>query len=131
MNQSDVPDLIQAELDDILSRWHHWQSSYRGTRGFNSHSLVTGDFRVSRQWDDQNGALDADIESDQMQCVDFQVSEMIEPYRAAIHVQARGLSVGYMVFNNPRLPSDPVERDRVFGQARTMLIDRLTRAGIM
>lgn len=132
MNHTDITPVLDAELDDILSRWHYWQDQYRGgARGFNSKSVVAGDFRVSRQWDDQNGALDSDLETETMKSVDFHVSEMVEPYRAAIYVQARALCVGYMVFNNPRLPSDPVQRDKVFAHARTILRERLTDAGIL
>lgn len=132
MNQADITPVLDAELDDVLSRWHSWQTAYRGgARGYNSRSLVAGDFRVSRQWDDENGALDSDLESDRMKSVDFQVSEMPEPYRTAIYAEARNLSVGVKAFMSPRLPADPVERSRVIKRAREIIQDRLTNAGIL
>lgn len=123
---------LQTEmLDDLLCRWHHWQQQARLTRGYNSRSLVTGDYKVSRQYDDANGALDADIEDTVMRQVDFEVTEMKEPYRSAIYADARALSLGLAVFTSPRLPENPVERKMVMAQARNVLLARLISAGVV
>ena len=132
MNHSDIATAIDAQLDDILSRWHHWQAKHKGgAKGYNTRSLVAGEYRASRQWDDQNGALDCDMESDTMKTVDFQVSEMTEPYRTAAYVLARRLCVGNSAFTSPRLPLDPMERGAIFAEARKILQRRLTSAGVL
>lgn len=120
-----------ATLDDILSRWHSWQGGYKDVRGFKGRALVVGDFRISRQYDSENGALDDDIEDQTMRQVDFEVTEMPDPYRSAIYAQARALSLGVAVFGSARLPADPKQRAAVLGLARVMLIKRLLSAGVM
>ena len=119
-----------ATLDDLLSRWHVWQWSNVG-RGFNRKALVAGDYRCSRQYDDQNGALDARIDHIQMQAVEFAVGQMVDPYRAAIYMQARALHLGVAVFTSPRLPSDPQDRAAIVSVARQLLTTRLQSAGVM
>jgi hypothetical protein len=120
-----------ATLDDILSRWHWWQGGYRDVRGHGNKALVAGEFRVSKQYDAQNGAQDDEIEGQVMKQVDFEVTQMGEPYRAAIYVQARALNLGLAVFTSPRLPQDLKERAFVIQQARRILTARLVSAGVM
>ncbi len=123
---------LHAELlDDILCRWHHWQQGYRGARGWSGKSLVAGDYRVSRQYDDANGALDSDIEASIMKDVDFQVTEMIDPYRTAVYVLARNLSTGVAVFSSPRLPVERIALAEVMRMARALLLTRLIAAGVV
>ena len=120
-----------ASLDDILSRWHSWQGGYKDVRGFKGRALVVGDFRISRQYDSDNGALDDEIEDATMRSVDFEVSEMKEPHRSAIYALARALNIGLMVFSSPRLPADPKEKHLVINTARGILVARLVEAGIL
>lgn len=121
---------MSATLDDILSRWHHWQQGHVGVRGFGNRSLVTGDYRVSRQYDDANGALDAGIERSIMHDVDFAATELADPYRAAIYAQARCLSLGLAVFRSPRVPEGEAGRI-VLATARRLMTQRLVSAGVM
>ncbi len=120
-------------LDDLLSRWHHWQTQSMTTtaRGYAHRSLVTGDYVTSRQYDDANGALYDDEEQQIMRAVQANVDNMDEPYRSAIHVIARGLCLGVSVFQSPRLPHLPADRDRVIEHARKWLTLRLVSAGLM
>jgi len=119
------------ELESLLSRWHHWQGGYKATRGFKSRALVVGDYQVSRQYDDLSGALDDDLENATMRKIDFEVSEMKDPHRAAIYCLARALCIGAAVFTSPRLPADPKERAGVVAKARVLLVLRLVNAGVM
>jgi len=119
-----------AILDDILIRWHQWEPGRVG-RGFNDRALVCGEFRVSRQYDDMNGALDLEIEDAIMAQVDFEIEELMHPWRTAIHVLARALTVGCEVFTSPRLPADREEREAIVQQARVQLTQRLLAAGVM
>ena len=121
----------EAILDDILSRWHHWASSSRMVRGYASRALVCGDFKISRQYDDANGALDSDIENQTMKAVDFQVAEMAEPWRTAIYCHARNLCLGLAVWSSPRLPADTEARAAIVVSARAMLSRRLASAGVL
>lgn len=118
-------------LDDILCRWHRWASAAKIVRGFAPRALVVGEFRISRQYDDQNGALDDDLENRLMRSVEFCVSGMVNPWQAAVHVNARALALGYEVFNSPRLPADRQARMMVISEARGILRRRLTDAGVL
>jgi hypothetical protein len=120
-----------AALDDILSRWHSWQGGFKAVRGFKGRALVVGDFRISRQYDADNGALDDEIEDAVMQQVDFEVNEMGDPHRSAIYALARALSLGLMVFSSARLPADPREKQIIINTARGILIARLVGAGVI
>lgn len=119
-----------AILDGLLAAWHQWQKIPH-VRGFPSRSLVTGEYIVSRQYDTENGALDAALEHRTMKTLDFQVSQMAEPHKSAIYANARALVVGAAVFSSPRLPIDRAERLIVISDARSMLIRRLQRAGVL
>lgn len=119
-----------AAVSELLCRWHQWQGT-RMTRGWNKQALVCGNFRISRQYDDANGALDAEVDHVQMKQVDFEVSEIPEPYRSAIYCLARALTVGAMVFVSPRLPADKAERDAMVAKARVMATNRFRAAGLL
>lgn len=120
-----------AILDDLLIRWHQWRQGYTPSRGFNDRSLVTGDYQISRQYDDANGALDDAIETTVMRQVEFEISELPPLEHIAICVLARALVVGSMVFMSPRLPADRHERDELMRRSRTLLTARLLSAGVM
>jgi hypothetical protein len=126
-----APSLFTAAvLDDLLARWHRWQSAHVG-RGFNRRALVVGEYVTSRQYDDTNGALDDRLDNMQMRAVEFAVGQMVEPYKAAIYANARALHCGVTVFSSPRLPPDPCERMLVVAGARQILTARLQSAGVM
>lgn len=119
-------------LDDILSRWHTWRQGYRPTRGFNDRSTVAGEnYLVSRQYDDTNGALDDALESRTMRNVDHEISELGVMQQIVLAFQARSLSLGCEIWTNPRLPTDPAERDKLLGSARAALSRRLANAGVI
>lgn len=120
-----------AQLDDLLSQWHQWAASKRGVRGYASRALVCGEYRVSRQYDDVSGALDAELDNSTMKTIDFQTTEMPEPYRSAIYALAKNLTTGHSVFLSPRLPTAKEARDMVIAQARQMLTARLISAGVL
>lgn len=120
-----------SELDSILCAWHQWGSHSLVGRGFNKRALVCGDYLVSRQYDWDSGVLDGDLEDSTMRTVDFQVSEMKDPYRAAIYCLAQALTVGAAVFTSPRLPTDAKQRQEIVDIARDMLTVRLISAGVL
>lgn len=124
-------DDTDAVLDGILAQWHQWAQTSRHVRGFNGRSLVAGEYRTSRQYDDENGALDDALDERRMKQVDFEVSQMADPFRSAIYANARALVVGCAVFVHPRLPADREERQRVIVTARVQLVRRLVSAGVL
>lgn len=123
----------QDALDDLLSRWHHWQTeqSKSTARGHAARSLVVGDYLISRQYDNDNGALYDDEENAAMRAVQANVDNMTEPYRSAAYVMARSQCLGTSAITSPRLPMFPAERDRVLTHARQWLILRLVSGGLI
>ncbi len=135
MSTQEAVEIIQADqsarLDDLLSRWDHWAHSQRAVKGYATKALVCGDFRISRQYDYDNGAMDADIEDSIMKVVHFHLAETPDPYRSALYCQARNLRLGLDVWASPRLPQDRCERARVLASGRVMITKRLTVAGVL
>ena len=116
-------------LDDLLYRWHAWSQTDDPGRGYNRRALVCGDFRISRQYDDCNGQLDADVDKAQVHAVEFAVRQMAEPWRWAIYANARAIYTGAAVWSHPRVPRE--DQQRVTFEARAMLTTRLHAAGVM
>ena len=117
------------ELNSLLSCWHAWAKSARLTPRRVISAMFSGR-RRSRQWDTQD-VQDAEINNNTMKIVDFQVSEMQDPHRTAIYVNARNCHTGHSVWNSPRLPADPIERGAILAEARSMLLKRLGSAGVV
>lgn len=119
----------QEALDDILSRWHWWRSTYTTERGVTGGGNATSGYITSRQYDDANGGLDFALENATMRQVDFEISSIGDPWRSAICALARSLCTGAAVFHSPRIP--PAERARVMREAREKLTGRLVAAGLL
>jgi hypothetical protein len=117
-------------LDDLLQSWHRWAQGEQHADGFASTSAGLSDWRASRQWDDQNGALDGELDKSTMKTVDFQVGQMADPYRAAIHMNAKNLAAGRNVFQSPRVPTG-IEGANILKTARASLVLRLVAAGVI
>lgn len=120
-----------AILDDLLSRWHSWQRACPATRGYAPRAAGFEQYRTSRQYDDTNSALDTDLDASRSAQVDFEASQMRDPYRAAIYINARNLCAGLNVWSSPRLPADETERDIVIREARVLICQRLMSAGVI
>ena len=127
-----IPDeVLQAGLDEVLCRWHQWQGKAVLTRGMNRRSLVVGDYQPEGGYRVDDDAVDARTEHETMKVVDFQVREMADPYRTAIHVIARAVTVGVTVFSSQRLPQDRAALDAICTEARRQAIARLVRVGVL
>lgn len=116
-------------VDDLLSRFHWWQGRARVGRGFNRRSLVVGEYTASRQYDDENGALDDELEDQTMRQVEFEVSQLGDPWRSAIHAIAKSLCTGAAVFHSPRIAA--ADHARVSAEAREQLLRRFVAAGLI
>ena len=119
-----------AILDDILSRWHAWARGYRPVIQSAADPMFR-EARSSKQWDSMDDVIDEEITSKIMKAVDFQVSEMKDPHRAAIHALAKNCYAGHSVWISPRLPSDQAERAIIVLEARNQLMRRLMAAGVL
>ena len=122
--------VIDATLDELLKSWHRWQSSYRLRTGYPSTAAGCEQYRPSRQYDDQNGALDQDADAEMARTVDAETNKMADPYRTAIHVEAKNLCT-FRVWKSARLTDDPVRLRVITVEARGMLWKRLLDAGVI
>lgn len=120
----------RAILEDILSRWHF----HCKTCQIVSQPGADPMFRnavSAKGWDSTSDIADDAVNAAQMKAVDFHVSEMQEPYKAAIYITARNCYTGRSVWLSPRLPADPAERGAIIGEAKRQLTKRLMMAGVM
>ena len=124
MDDFEIADTDLA-LNDILSRWHAWASDGRTALGYPTVSVAAKQYRASRQYDDANGSLDQDIESVIMAGVDSCVWALEDPYRTAIHINARNLCTGATVWRSRRLPENDLARALLVSDARDMLVRQL------
>lgn len=115
----------QDALEDLLSRWHQWQHADRVASGHNSSGTGFQDYRTSRQYDDENGALDAAIENSIMATVQACVDALAPELRPACYMMARNAAVGAAVFR-----SRPISQG-VQDKAREQLLARLLAAGVI
>lgn len=122
-------DETDAILDDLLSRWHAY------CKGFQlSAQAASPMFRQAKRAKGEQTleAISEDAHWDGVfRSMDFHVSEMADPYRTAIYMNARNCYTGRTVWFSPRLPQDPVARAIILGEARRELIRRLVAAGVM
>lgn len=117
-------------LNDLLSRWHRYASSYAPATGYPRANAACRLYRVSRQYDDQNGNLDGDIEGSIMEAVGHAIDTLDQPWRTAIQFNARNLATGAAVWNSPRLPADEFERAHLVMHARAKLLILLESRGV-
>lgn len=118
-------------LSDILGEWHEWAKGYQHNRAYPGRSSGCGDYRPSRQYDGENGSLDAVQHIERMKTVDFEVSQIEEPGRSGLHMNARAIALGVSVFRSPRLPEDRIAALKIIAEARQELTRRLLARGVM
>ena len=118
-------------MDDLLSRWHHWLHPVNVSRGLSSSSAGTELYRSSRQYDDENGALDDGIEHRVMQGVQACHERLEHPHSTVITIEARNLHLGMAVYRSPRLPDDPTALAALRVESRHRMLRQLLRAGLV
>jgi hypothetical protein len=117
-------------LDGLLAEWHKWAKSFAILGSHGTAPMFNG-LVSSRQWDSESDVIDGDLHHNQMESVDFHISELEPTHRTAIQIQARNLYTGKSVWSSARLPIDVNERTVILAMARNILTRRLTEAGIM
>lgn len=117
-------------LDDLLSRWHGWARGYKPVPQCSADPMFRN-ARSAKGYDTTADLVADEVESGQLEAVDFHVSEMQDPHRSAIYCYARNQYTGVSVWGSPRLPQDPIERGIVVMEAKNQLTRRLINAGVM
>jgi hypothetical protein len=119
-----------AILDDLLSRWHSWAKGFKVCPEPGADPMFRN-VKSGRGWDTVGEIIEDELSASTMQAIDFEVGETPEPHRSALYAHARNLASHHAVWSSPRLPKDPAERALLVLEARTMLMRRMFRAGIM
>lgn len=121
----------EAAMNELLQQWHQWQSRFSVGIGYRNRSSTFSSYVPGKEYDDVHGVHDEYLLQHTMESIDFQVSEMQEPYRTAIFALARALDSGTAVWSHPRLPENREERIAVVAAARNILTARLISAGVL
>lgn len=126
---------INEALNELLRRWHAHCLGYSQGKGYPSVDSACRSSRTSRQYDYENGAMDAAVDSKIMEGFDGVMWNIPNtdkaPYLTALQFQARNLFTGRQVWTSPRLPADPMERGVLLMEARNILLRGLAKAGVM
>lgn len=131
MTLEDQRHSVEDELiNDFLWRWHKREIRTPPLLGYPGHAAGCGLYRASRQRDDENGALDADVDNIILREVGRCIERVDDPYRTALYLNARNLVSGVEVWTSPRMPPDPLERRYILIEARARFLYELKDAGI-
>jgi hypothetical protein len=119
-----------ATLSDLLPRWHNWGRNYKANQQ-TPRDPIFRNTSSGRGWDSTDEIIEDELMGSTMETIDFQVSEMQDPYRTAIYFLARNLATGRSVWLSKRLPEDQLERATIVAEARNILTRRLTACGVL
>lgn len=126
---------VNQALNDLLRQWHGHCLGYSMGKGYPSIDSACRYSRTSRQYDYENGAMDAAVDSKIMEAFDAVIWTLPntdkQPYLTALQFQARNFNSRAQVWKSPRLPSDEIERGVILMEARNMLMRALARSGVM
>lgn len=125
---------IDNRLDDLLVMWHRYRAGYSVGRGFSGRDATCRDFQTPTHWDWRNGALDGRVDA----VIAKGVSDAVDTipnvprrWNTALAFEARNLASMAAVWSSPVLPKDKEELAVLVLEARTMLLDRLRKAGVL
>lgn len=122
---------LAEHINSLLSQWHAWSSQQIPVHGFPTVNATCRQSRTSRQYDDQNGGLDAHIDQVLMEAVDSVIDAIPQPWRTALAFQARNLHQNAQVWSSPRLPSCAVQRAGVVMEARKRFCNLLASRNLI
>lgn len=118
-------------LDSLLADWYKWCKHYRFGKGYPSSDVACRQSRTSRQYDDQNGALDGALDDSVMEAFDAAMDRVEQPWRTALSFSAKNMHVRVAVWTSPRLPTDRLELGLLMAQARVKLLRELELNGVI
>lgn len=122
-------DESDAILDDLLSRWHGFCRGYQP--GEHSANPMFKDSLRGKGEQTIEAIAEDQLWAGVFKAMDFHVSQMEEPFRTAIYLNARNCYTGRSVWQSPRLPTDVIERAEIVAKARSQIRTRLQLAGVM
>lgn len=122
---------LQADLDYWLPRWWRWREPVGVSEGHPSVCAGLEQYRSSRQYDDQNGALDHDVDAMILEQLDHEIHALAQLESIAIQYEARRLCIGVAVFRARILPVDSDELAALVLRARDKLIEKLVACGVL
>jgi len=133
ITSDDVPVVADDDvvLNEMLGGWHRWASDERTALGYPTRSASAMQYRASRQYDDANGALDQHVDNVVMAGIDGCINSIPQPFRNALHINARNIATGVAVWESPRLPTNELARQFMVFDAREMLFKLLRKRGLL
>jgi len=121
----------QYILDDLLRAWHAHCKGYSPVPVAGADPMFRN-AKAGRGYDTTAEIIEDELHGSTMESIDFQVDQMQDPWRSAIHELARNLWTECSVWRHPRLLGlDSLERAAIVAQARNQLTQRLMTAGVM
>ena len=111
----------QQDILDMLVFWWRYERGWLPVAGYPEECPSTRGYKVSSQYDTDNGAEETDARGMLAKRIGHAVASIDEPYRSALYLLARNSSTGVSVWISPRLPTDDTERAQLVAEA----VDRL------
>lgn len=119
--------MIEAQVDEWLKMWHSWASSVRASGGYPGIAAGCALYRASRQYDDENGALDAAADISTAQAVQQVIEQMPAISQAALSMEARNLC-SVRAWSSARVPSS--EAKQIIQSAKVSLWGGMVKKGL-
>jgi hypothetical protein len=118
-------------LDDLLRQWHAHCKGYSPIPVAGADPMFRN-AKAGRGYDTTAEIIEDELHGSTMETIDFQVDQMQDPWRAAVHELARNLFTQQSVWRHPRLEQlDSLQRATIVAEARNQLTKRLMAAGVM
>jgi hypothetical protein len=105
------------DILDMLVFWWRFERGWLPVQGYPEECPSTRGYKVSGQYDDQNGADETDARGMLAKRIGHAVASIAEPHRSALYLLARNRATSVSVWISPRLPTDDVERAQVIADA--------------
>jgi hypothetical protein len=118
-------------FDELLRQWHAHCKGYSPIPVAGADPMFRN-AKAGRGYDTTAEIIEDELHGSTMETIDFQVDQMQDPWRAAIHELARNLWTQQSVWRHPRLGQlDSLQRATIVAEARNQLTKRLMAAGVM
>lgn len=127
-------DDIDLQINYLLELWHRYTSGYQLARGLPGRDATCRDHRSPGHFDSRNGAEEARAEALLVKGISDAIDTIPNTPRrwhTALAFEARNLASRAAVWSSPVLPKDREELAVLILEARTMLLARLRRDGLL
>ena len=119
------PQIIQHAIDDALRLWHLWAASGKPVEGYPTECPSCQMSRAARRQDSQYDDAESSHAANLAQLIDNVISQIADPHRTALALNARNIACGWNLWASARLPDDRIEREAIVSEARAMFIRRM------